>query len=385
MSARRAHRPVEDVQASPTARARKVVPVSRPYMPSADAIRPYLERMDAARWYSNFGPLVLEFEARLQERFVGAPAAATAANGTLGLALALTALGVAPGQRCIMPSWTFVATAHAALQAGLEPWFADVDPDTMVLSAEAVRAMIAAEPGRVAAVVLIAPFGWMPELSDWTALQDETGVPVLVDGAAAFDSAHNAALPVMVSLHATKALGIGEGGVVIADDRRLIDHVRELSSFGFNGSRVSRIAATNAKLSEYGAAVGLAALDAWPATRLRYLLSAQRLRIALARTPEVAFQLGWGTEWVSSVCVVRLPDGASDRIEARLNAAGVDTRRWWSRGCHLSPAFADLPSGELTQTDLVAASSLGIPYAADMDIEDIDRTADALIRAIAAG
>ncbi len=361
------------------------IAVARPYMPSAAQLQPYLQRIDASRWYSNFGPLATELESRLAARFGQDVFAVSVANGTLGLALALNALGAKPGQRCIMASWTFVATAHAALQAGLTPWFADVDAQTATLSPTAVRAMLEAAPGQVGAVVVTAPFGLMPELGAWADLQAETGVAVLVDGAAAFDAGRDARLPVMVSLHATKTLGVGEGGFIATSDEGLAARVRELSVFGFNGSRESRVAATNAKLSEYGAAVGLAALDVWPTTRLMYLRAAQRLRMALARTPEVAFQAGWGIGWVSSVCTVGLPDGSSDRIEGRLRAQGIDTRRWWSRGCHVSPAFAALPRGELTQTERLADATLGIPYAADLDAEEIERIADALMRAVAQG
>ena len=380
--------------AAPTARLRvgpedevaadRQVPVARPYMPTAAALLPYLERIDASRWYSNFGPLNTEFEARLAARFGPDAAAVTVANGTVGLVLALKALGPLAGRRCLMPAWTFVATAHAAIEAGLEPWFADVDPSSMALSPDIARQMLADASEPVGAVIVTAPFGRPIDVDSWLRFRDETGLPVLIDAAAAFDAQTDARLPVMISLHATKTLGIGEGGVVVTDDRALAARIRELSTFGFHGSRESRIPATNAKLSEYAAAVGLAALDAWPATRLRYLLAGRRLRIALTHTPEVEFQPGWGVDWASSVCVVRLPEGSSDRIEARLRQDRIDTRRWWSKGCQSSPAFADLPRADLTETLVLADRVLGIPYAADMEIEDIERVAAALTSAVAA-
>ncbi|MET0183006.1 MAG: DegT/DnrJ/EryC1/StrS family aminotransferase, partial [Caulobacterales bacterium] len=96
------------------------IPVCRPWAPPAHAIAPYLERIDAARWYSNFGPLVLELEDRLAARFQSGTRIVTVTNGTLALALTLRAR--APrGGLCLIPSWTFVATAHAALLAGLTP------------------------------------------------------------------------------------------------------------------------------------------------------------------------------------------------------------------------------------------------------------------------
>lgn len=379
--------------AAPTARLRieperqdledRRIPVARPYMPTAAALQPYLERIDAGRWYSNFGPLNGELEARLAARFGPDGVGVTVANGTLGLVLALKALGPLSGRRCLMPAWTFVATAHAAVDAGMQPWFADVDLDSMALTPAIARRLLADAPESVGAVIVTAPFGRPPDVDGWLQFREDTGIPVLIDAAAAFDAQNDARLPAMISLHATKTLGVGEGGFVVCEDRAFIDRVRELSTFGFNGGRESRIPATNAKLSEYAAAVGLAALDAWPATRLCYLLAAQRLRMALTHTPQVEFQPGWGVDWVSSVCVVRLPEGSADRIEARLRTRGVDTRRWWSSGCQASPAFSDLPCSDLTQTHRLARRTLGIPHAADLEIDAIERVADALSRAVA--
>src|SRR3954465_326197 len=94
----------------------RVVPVARPKLPASSRIQPYLERIDETRWYSNFGPLLTEFESRLAERFRPPARVATAASGTLGMALALRAMKAQPGTLCAMPSWTFVATAHAAME-----------------------------------------------------------------------------------------------------------------------------------------------------------------------------------------------------------------------------------------------------------------------------
>jgi dTDP-4-amino-4,6-dideoxygalactose transaminase len=224
----------------------------------------------------------------------------------------------------------------------------------------------------------------MPNLDAWVAFRDETALPVLIDAAAAFDVARDARLPTAVSLHATKALGVGEGGFLATCDKAFAARVRQMTSFGFKGSREAAIIATNAKLSEYAAAVGLAALDAWPADRLRFCFSAQLLRAALAMTSAVKFQAGWGTEWASSVCVVGLPDGAADAAAAALAVAGVDTRRWWGAGCHASAAFAGYPRADLTVTERLARSSLGLPFAIDLAPQEIDRIADALARAVEA-
>jgi dTDP-4-amino-4,6-dideoxygalactose transaminase len=353
------------------------VPVARPYMPTADAILPYLKRIDEARWYSNFGPLMMELEARLAQRFAAPTATATVVNGTQALTVGLQAMGVAPGGFCAIPSWTFVATAHAVVAAGMTPWFVDVDPLTAMLDPMALETALACAPGEVKAAVPVAAFGRPIDVDGWSAFRNRTGVPVLIDAAAAFDTVDRAPLPTVFSLHATKILGTGEGGFIACEDEGLVRRFREITSYGFRGRRESESLGTNAKLSEYACAVGLAGLDAWSITRLRYLRAAQLMRIALTPCLELSFQPGWGVQWVSTTCIVNAADAGAAALERRLKAAGVDTRRWWGMGCHASPAFAAYPRTQMDATDRLARSSLGLPFYADMTAEDIERVASA--------
>ena len=359
------------------------VSVARPRLPDADAILPYLRRIDNARWYSNFGPLNAELERRLAARLGEGALVCTAANATLGLALALQAMELEPGGLVALPAWTFVATAHAVIQAGLVPWFLDVDPESWTLSPQTVEAALARAPGRVVAALPVCPFGAMADLAAWRAFRDATGVKVLIDGAAAFDALAEADPPVCVSLHATKVLGVGEGAFLATTDPELLDRFRRLTVFGFLHTRESQAPSSNAKLSEYSAAVGLAGLDEWPSERLRWLRTSQHMRLALLPRPDVRFQAGWGRDWVTSVCVVAVPQGSAGALEARLDASGFETRRWWGDGCHRSPAFADCPRGELPVTDALAASTIGLPFAVDLSPDDIQRLAHALGSALA--
>ncbi|MBS0362488.1 MAG: DegT/DnrJ/EryC1/StrS family aminotransferase [Proteobacteria bacterium] len=368
-------------QIAPGAPSRPV-PVARPRLPEAEAVLPYLRRIDEARWYSNFGPLVAEMEQRLADRFPAGTRIVTTTNATQALTLALKAMDLpVGGQYVILPAWTFVATAHAVVQAGLKPWFVDVDPDTWMLDPASVAAL-GARLRDACAVIPVAAFGQMPNLGAWRAFQDATGLPVLLDAAAAFDTLKDARLPAVVSLHATKVLGLGEGGFLATDDAQLAHRVYLQTNFGFHNSRDSQVTATNAKLSEYAGAVGHAALDGWPADRLRWMRAAQMLRIALIGRPEVKFQEGWGSEWVTSVCTVGLPAGSAPHVTRSLREDGVDTRAWWGEGCHRSTAFTDCRREALPVTEALAASTLGLPFAIDLDAQDIGRIVAALDRAL---
>jgi dTDP-4-amino-4,6-dideoxygalactose transaminase len=127
----------------------------------------------------------------------------------------------------------------------------------------------------------------------------------------------------------------------------------------------------------------LAALAAWPRDRLRWLRVSQHYRMSLVEVPQVVFQEGWGTDWVTSVCVVRVPDGAADQVEADLAEAGVQTRRWWGGGCHRMPAFSRAPRAALPATEQLAGSTLGLPMAIDLAHRDLDRVAASLARSFA--
>jgi dTDP-4-amino-4,6-dideoxygalactose transaminase len=358
------------------------VPIARPRLPTRAAITPYLDRIDGARWYANYGPLVTEFERRVAARLRGSASVVTVANGTVALTLALRAAGAQPGTLCLMPAWTFVASAHAAIEAGLTPYFVDVDPETWMLDPAATCAAIAGAPGPVGAIMPVAAFGRMPDLAAWRDLAEGTRLPVIVDGAAAFDALDSAPVPVTVSLHATKTVAAGEGGFVASDDHDFIGRVRALTAFGFRGDRISRMPAMNAKLSEYAAAVALASLDAWPADRARFAMTAQRLRAGLALTPQIAFQPGWGSRWVSSVCVVGTPPGAAAAMAKTLAAMEVETREWWGAGCHRQPAFEHCPRAPLPVTDALAAATLGLPYFIDLEEDASARIIESLHEAL---
>lgn len=367
---------------APPAPTASPLAVARPTMPVAEDLLPYLRQIDEARWYSNFGPLLTQFEVRLKARFTDAPALITAVNGTQALTMALMAMKLPRGALVAVPSWTFVATAHAVLAAGLTPFFCDPDPETWMLTPACVMAARRQAPGAIVAVLPVSAFGRPMDLAAWAEFREATGLPVLADAAAAFDASTTAPVPVMVSLHATKALGVGEGGLLAGPDPELIEAVRCLTVFGFSGDREARAPATNAKLSEYAAAVGLASMDGWASTRQRYATVAQWLRMALINVPEVEFQPGWGLSWITSTCVVGVPEGSAERIETRLRAAGIDTRRWWGLGCHRARAFIGMPQTDLPVTERLAGSTIGLPYYADMTQDEVARVAAALTDAV---
>ncbi len=150
---------------------------------------------------------------------------------------------------------------------------------------------------------------------------------MVIDAAAGFDTVVATGTPTLVSLHATKVLGAGEGGFVLCDNRDLVVDIRRRMNFGFRGSREAVVPAINAKLSEYHAAVGHASLDEWHSARAEWLRVARRYRDALHRSCVGRVYQGFGETWVSSACVLSLTGTDAGRLEQRLATAAVETRR----------------------------------------------------------
>lgn len=329
--------------------------------------------MESNRIYSNFGPLESEFRdgvARLLDPD-RPPAVATASSGSSALTLALLALGLPPGGKVLVPALTFPATASSVIAAGLEPVLVDVDPHTWTMTA----ALAARHLSGVCAVVPVATFGMALDAPAWDAFVEVTGLPVVFDAAAALV---RQPMPdrcaAVFSLHATKPLGVGEGGLVASRDADLVARVRRLSNFGFDNDLVARPAG-NSKLSEFHAAVGLAQLSRVGQVRGRL---AARHQDYLARLPAFLRPVA-----EASAMVVAVPDSAR-RIADALAGEGIETRRWYQPDLTRHPAFDGCArAGALPVTTDLADRLIGLPFHAFLGSDDVDRVCGRLVAALA--
>src|SRR5262249_51997649 len=158
------------------------------------------------------------------------------------------------------------------------------------LDPRALENEISQAPASVGAIMVVMPFGQRIDFEAWEEFRRHTGLPIVIDAAAGFDSLQVREIPAVVSLHATKVIGIGEGGFVASRDPSIIREVQMRSNFGFDGNRDAMVAATNAKLSEYQAVIGLASIDAWTEIRARWVAVAQCYREELSRSNDVHLQ-----------------------------------------------------------------------------------------------
>lgn len=355
------------------------IPAMIPLLPKLEAYRSYLEEIDANRWYSNFGPLAEELARRLAHHYrIERPQICLAANATLALAALLQEYSAGRASaRCLMPSWTFAATAHAACLAGLQPKFVDVDPHTGQLTPE--LAAEALDP-TIAAVVVVSPFGSCVAPAPWERFAAAHGVGVAIDAAAAFDTVVPSLVPSVVSLHATKPVSAGEGAFILCREEALIERTRRRTNFGFDAQRRSNFVGMNAKLSEYGAAIALAALDQWPDARAK-LMSKGALYASRLAPLGVSLQPGWADTWIGTTLNVRIDDAidvAAAELSSKLAHDGIDARQWWGVGCHRQTAFACFAGNPLPNTESWVAKTLGLPFYVDLEERDMNEVVSRL-------
>lgn len=365
------------------------IPLLVPRMPTTDALIPYLRRIDTNQKYTNFGPLSVELEARLladNAAGLGPEHVTTVANCTVGLELALQALGLRAGARVLLPAITFVATATAVLRVGMVPVIADVDVETWCLTV-AIAERACAE-SRIDAVMPVSTFGYPHNTAAWDAFVERSGVPVVIDAAGAYGNQRvGARTDVVYSFHATKSFGAGEGGAVFSADAARIRQIRKLANFGID-TRIGQLDGhgTNGKMSEYHCAVGLASFDAWEETQRARIGLYARYRARLQATcPALAYQRK-PDDGVYPLMPVLLPAGTQAvGVIAALDAAGVDARRWYSPSLSVHPALRDAPvAGELAVALDIGERILGLPFFIDMTDADIDRVCSALSSALSA-
>ncbi len=360
--------------------------VCRPLLPTAERLLPYLKSIDRRRWYSNWGELNTTLESRLSAEFglveYGCVTTSNATDAITAALIAVAGRGSSDRPYCLMPSYTFVATASAALNAGYTPYFVDIEPNGFATKPAALMEHPAMQ--RAGAIVAVAPYGRPIDATAWQNLAQQTGVPLVIDAAAGFDAfasgtatvARN--IPVVLSFHATKVFGVGEGGAILCGDLELSKTCRRVLNFGLLGSRDARVAGINGKMSEYHAAVGLAELDEWPSKRSAFLRVAQTYRRAAERYG-LRDSILAETEWASSyvLYLAGSPDVARSAA-GRLQAAGLGYRWWYGQGVHREPGYAHLPADPLPVTEDVAPRLIGLPIWVDLD----DATVTSVLRAL---
>lgn len=321
--------------------------VGRPNIGDRAAFMQRVESILDSRWLTNNGRYVQELESRLAG-WLGVRHCVLVCNATVGLEIAIRALDL-EGE-VIVPSMTFVATAHALQWQRVQPVFCDIDPTTHLIDPDCVESLITA---RTTGIIGVHLWGRACAVRELQAIADRHGLALMFDAAHAFGCTYEGQMiggfgrAEVFSFHATKFFNTFEGGAITTNDDRLAERLRLMINFGFSGyDKVVHIG-TNGKMNEVCAAMGLSSL-----AYLSDVIEANRCNLnayaeALWGIPGVRLLHYPSGERGNFQYVVLEYDAPPDAVRRDqlidiLWAENVIARRYFHPGCHRMEPYATL-------------------------------------------
>lgn len=365
--------------------------VGRPNLGDREVFLQRVNRILDNQWLTNNGPMVREFEQRIAD-YLGVKHCVAMCNGTIALEIAIRALGL-EGE-VIVPSWTFVATAHSLYWQGITPVFADIDPAMHNLDPEAVRRMITP---RTTGIIGVHLWGRAAPVDELRQIASEHGLKLMFDAAHAFGSTYKGQSIgrfgecEVFSFHATKSFNTMEGGAVTTNDDDLAETLRLMRNFGFIGYDNVIHPGTNGKMIEVCAAMGLTNLERFGdivgVNRRNY----EAYRQALAGIPGVSL-LGYDAHERNShhYVVIEVDESCAatrDALVAALQAENVLARKYFWPGSHRMQPYRDLfPHAGLMlpETVRVAERIVVLPTGEAIELHQLE-TICAVIRNVCLG
>jgi dTDP-4-amino-4,6-dideoxygalactose transaminase len=220
--------------------ANNFIPLARPFV-SDEEISAVTEVIKSGWWTT--GPKVTEFEGRVAGYLGGGLYAVALNSATSGLFLALKVLGIGPGDEVIVPTLTFIASAHVVEWCGAKVVLCDIDRDSYNIDTGLIEKLITP---RTKAIMPVHIAGYPCEMSEIIKISNKYGLHIVEDAAHAIGTEYegvkigNHGKAVVFSFYATKNLACGEGGMVVSKDIELIEKIRKLSYFGVNKQAFKR-------------------------------------------------------------------------------------------------------------------------------------------------
>jgi len=321
--------------------------VGRPNVGNRERLMQRINDMLDRRWFSNNGPFVQEFERKV-EVLLGVKHCIAMCNGTVALEIAIRALDL-KGE-VIVPSFTFIATAHALQWQEITPVFADIDPVTHNLDPASVEKMITP---RTTGIIGVHLWGRHCDTAGLQTIADEHGLKLMYDSSHAFACSHNGQLIgnfgecEVFSFHATKFFNTFEGGAVVTNNDALADKIRLMKNFGFAGLDNVIYIGTNGKMTEVCAAMGLTgleSLDDFVQTNRRNYLEYRKV---LADIPGLKLIDYNDLERCNYQYIIVEVDEKvfglpRDKLVRILHAENILTRRYFFPGCHKMQPYKGL-------------------------------------------
>jgi dTDP-4-amino-4,6-dideoxygalactose transaminase len=329
------------------------VHVGRPNTGSRERLLARINDMLDRSWFTNNGPYVQEFEAKIA-KFAGVRQCVAICNATVALEIAIRALGLTG--EVIVPSFTFVATAHALQWQEITPVFCDIDPRTHTLDAAEVEKMITP---RTTGIIGVHTWGRACDIGALEAIARRRNLQLLFDAAHAFGCTHKGKTIggfghcEVFSFHATKFFNTFEGGAVLTNDDALAEKIRLMRNFGFHGYDNVIYIGTNGKMTEVCAAMGLTSLESVSEFMETNRGNYQAYRSGLEGIPGINLMLYDESERGNyQYIVVEVDEQAAgltrDTMVEVLFAENVLARRYFFPGCHrMEPYRSYFPHASL--------------------------------------
>jgi len=329
------------------------IPIYTPKIAKWAVHSKYTSRIDESRIYSNGGFNVVDLEARLAN-YLGVKETNVVAvvNATIALEGAFETSNLPGTWNC--PSWTFAATPSALVRSRSDFEFTDVDSDWR----------IKLPLGNERLLVDVLPFGAKPRIEDYSA--DLRGV--VIDAAASFDSIrslefgrYKSPLAFVTSFQATKSMPGAEGAIFFSTDIDWVQRMRRWINFGFGHDRESQLVGTNGKMHEYSAALVLTSLDSWANDRKDWVAQMEWAK-GISQKFNLKSTQAFDKGYVSPYWIIRGHPLEISNIEKQFSHDRIQTRKWWGGGCHKMSAFRNIGKGDLSYTDTIEESYLGLPF-----------------------
>lgn len=353
--------------------------VGRPNIGNREDMLARFNNMLDSRWLSNDGPFVLEFEKRLAE-LLRVKHCITMCNGTIAMEIATRALGL-KGE-VIVPSFTFVATAHALQWQEITPVFCDIDPLTHTIDPAQVERMITP---RTTGIIGVHLWGRACNVDALADIAKQHNLKLVFDAAHAFACSHQGQMigsfgdVEVFSFHATKFFNTFEGGAVATNNDELAEKIRLMKNFGFADYDKVIYIGTNGKMTEVCAAMGLTNLECIDEFMEHNKRNYECYRQSIADVPGINLLPYDEQERCNYQYIVLEIDGAAygisrDQLVEVLHSNNVIARRYFYPGCHrMEPYKSYFPHAGmlLPRTEEVAQRVILLPTGTAVSSTDI--------------
>jgi len=356
-----------------------VLHVGRPNIPDRTLLDALFAEVLDSGWLTNDGPMVRRFEDRIAS-MLGVRHCVAVCNGTIGLEIATRALELTG--EVVIPSFTFVATAHCLQWQGIRPVFCDIDPVTGCLDPAKAEALLSPATTGILGVHL---WGRPCDTEALRDLADRHGLRVVYDAAHALRCTSGGVRiggfgdAEVFSFHATKFLSTMEGGAITTGDDALAEKMRLMRNFGFKGLDQVIHVGTNGKMAEMCAAFGLAALEGIDDVIARNRENWEAYAEGFRGIPGLTLRGFDPAEEHNYQYVVAEIDAEAfgtprDRLVEILHAENVRVRRYFHPCCHRMEPYATLYPGAgagLPSTEALSGRVVCFPTGTSVTDDDI--------------